>query len=99
MKARKRPERTCIVCRNKFDKRELRRIVQNKDGELFFDPTGKANGRGAYLCSDSKCTESFFNKNFLNRAFKRNVSQEEIDKVKEALNNNIEISADSEEKL
>ncbi|MGL4607818.1 MAG: YlxR family protein, partial [Eubacteriaceae bacterium] len=44
------PQRTCIICHSKFDKKDLLRIVLNKEGEIFYDPTGKANGRGTYLC-------------------------------------------------
>jgi len=43
------PMRTCIVTREKLPKKELVRIVRNKDGEVFVDETGKQNGRGVYL--------------------------------------------------
>lgn len=49
MKKRKTPERKCIVTGEMFPKKELIRVVRNKDGEVFVDPTGKKNGRGAYL--------------------------------------------------
>ena len=42
--------RMCIVCRDRSDKKELVRVVRNKNGEVFLDKTGKANGRGAYVC-------------------------------------------------
>ena len=46
---RKTPLRKCIVSNKQYDKRELTRIVKTKDGLVFVDTTGKANGRGAYL--------------------------------------------------
>lgn len=49
MKVRKVPLRTCVVSKEQYDKRELTRIVKNQEGDVFVDPTGKANGRGAYL--------------------------------------------------
>lgn len=52
MKQRKVPERTCIVTKEKVPKQELVRVVKNKDGLIFIDLTGKANGRGAYLKKD-----------------------------------------------
>lgn len=50
-------QRTCIGCNIKKDKRELLRIVLNKDGKFFVDKTGKAEGRGTYICYDERCLE------------------------------------------
>ena len=49
MKTRKIPLRKSVVSNEVIDKRDLLRIVKNKEGEVFIDPTGKANGRGAYV--------------------------------------------------
>lgn len=49
MKVKKIPLRTCVVTKEKLEKRELLRIVKNNNGEVFIDLTGKANGRGAYI--------------------------------------------------
>lgn len=54
---RRLPQRSCIVCRSKKDKRKLTRIVRRK-GSLLIDPGGKADGRGAYLCGQPACWES-----------------------------------------
>ncbi|HEY2705865.1 MAG TPA: YlxR family protein [Candidatus Dormibacteraeota bacterium] len=51
-----RPERTCIGCRTVRPKRELLRIVLPAEGPAALDPTGKRNGRGAYLCRDRGTT-------------------------------------------
>lgn len=47
--------RTCVCCRTQKDKREMIRIVRNKEGKVFVDNTHKANGRGAYVCKSKKC--------------------------------------------
>ncbi len=47
------PMRSCIVTGEKLEKKELIRVVKNKDNEIFIDETGKANGRGAYLKKDA----------------------------------------------
>ena len=52
MKQRKIPLRTCVVTKEKFEKKDLIRIVKNNSGEVFVDVTGKANGRGAYIKND-----------------------------------------------
>ena len=49
--------RRCVGCREMKEKRELLRIVRNNEGEIFVDPTGKKNGRGAYICKDKTCYE------------------------------------------
>ncbi|MEG2003348.1 MAG: YlxR family protein [Clostridia bacterium] len=49
------PSRKCIGCNQMKEKNLLLRIVKNKDGDIFFDSTGKANGRGAYLCKSREC--------------------------------------------
>lgn len=49
MKTRKIPMRKDVVSGNMYPKKELIRIVKTKEGDVFFDPTGKKNGRGAYL--------------------------------------------------
>ena len=46
------PMRSCVVTGEKLDKRELVRVVRDKDGNVFVDLSGKANGRGAYLKKD-----------------------------------------------
>lgn len=50
MKARHVPMRTCVVCKEKKPKRDLLRIVRTPDGEVFVDTSGRANGRGGYVC-------------------------------------------------
>ena len=52
MKPRKIPMRKCVVSGEMVEKKRLLRVVKNQDGEVFFDRTGKANGRGAYVKND-----------------------------------------------
>lgn len=59
---KKKPMRSCIVTLEKLEKKDLIRVVKNKEGEVFVDESGKANGRGAYLKRDKdvikKCREN-----------------------------------------
>lgn len=57
LKVKKIPLRKCIGCSEGKPKRELIRIVKNKEGHIFVDLTGKANGRGAYVCNNIECLE------------------------------------------
>lgn len=52
MKVKKIPMRTCVITKEKCEKRDLLRIVRTPDRSVIIDPTGKANGRGAYLKKD-----------------------------------------------
>ena len=49
------PQRQCMGCRERKAKRELIRVVRGTDGAVTLDFSGKANGRGAYLCPDIEC--------------------------------------------
>lgn len=67
------PMRTCIACREMKPKKEMLRVVKNADGEIFTDPTGKASGRGAYICSSETCLKKLGDKKLLHKAFSMNV--------------------------
>jgi predicted RNA-binding protein YlxR (DUF448 family) len=49
--------RTCAACRQVRPKRSLTRIVRTPDGAVAIDPTGKAAGRGTYVCDADACRE------------------------------------------
>jgi predicted RNA-binding protein YlxR (DUF448 family) len=71
------PQRTCIVCRQVRNKRELVRLVRTPEGELVIDETGKRNGRGAYLCRQSACWEAALRGNQLSKALKMEIGERE----------------------
>lgn len=58
MKSKKVPLRMCLGCREMKPKRDLIRIVLPKEGEAQIDSTGKANGRGAYICKNTQCLQA-----------------------------------------
>ena len=66
--ARRFPMRTCVACRTERQKREFIRIVRAPDGNVSLDLTGRANGRGAYLCSDGSCWAVALKKKSIERA-------------------------------
>ena len=85
-KIRKVPMRTCIGCREQKPKKDLIRVVKDKENKIFIDKTGKANGRGAYLCNDKNYLEKAIKSKALNRAFTTEISEE----VYENLINSVE---------
>ncbi len=73
------PRRTCVVCRGTTEKRDLIRVVRTPEGQIRVDPTGKANGRGAYLCQNPKCWKiGLGQQNILGRALKVTISDEDV---------------------
>ena len=64
------PQRTCVVCRSTAAKRTLHRIVRTPAGTVAYDPTGKAAGRGAYLCGQASCLDQAVRRRSIQRALK-----------------------------
>jgi len=54
VKQRKIPLRKCVISNEQYPKKELIRVVKDKEGLVSVDLTGKLNGRGAYLKRDKK---------------------------------------------
>ena len=48
------PMRKCVGCNEMKEKKELIRVLKTPEDEIILDTTGRANGRGAYICN--KCT-------------------------------------------
>ncbi len=59
-----------MACRGKKQKEQLIRVVKQKKGLIFIDKTGKADGRGAYVCNNLECLELLKKKRGLERSFK-----------------------------
>lgn len=81
MKQRKIPQRKCIVCGENKDKNDLIRIVKNKEEGIILDPTGKKNGRGAYICKDEKCVNEAKKKRKLEKVFKTEISDDLYEEI------------------
>lgn len=84
---RKTPMRTCVMCREQKDKRELLRIVRLESGKVAFDPTGKANGRGAYVCRNEECLNNVKNQKKVSYALSVEADKENLDAVFEEIKN------------
>ncbi len=76
MKQKKQPERMCIGCGQRRPKGELIRVVCQKEKGVWIDRTGKADGRGAYLCQDAECLKKAKKAGRLQKAFSMNLADE-----------------------
>ena len=77
--------RMCLACRQMQDKKDLLRIVKDKEGNISVDLTGKKNGRGAYICKNEECLKKLIKQKSLNKAFKTKVDDEVYNKIKEEI--------------
>lgn len=85
MKKKKIPLRKCVACGQNKEKKELIRIVNNKEEGVIVDLTGKKNGRGAYLCRNIECLNIAVNKNKLSRALKTEIPDSILEKLKKEI--------------
>ncbi len=74
--AKKIPMRMCVSCREMQPKKELVRVVRTPEGAVVLDTTGRANGRGAYLCKKSACLEKAIKSRALERALETKIEPE-----------------------
>lgn len=63
-------------CNSKKDKKDLIRVVKNKENQISIDRTGKQEGRGAYLCDDIQCLEKVIKSKRLEKIFDMKISEE-----------------------
>lgn len=77
------PQRTCIACRETEAKRGLVRVVRTPEGRVELDPTGKKNGRGAYVHEAASCWDEALKKDRLGRALKVTVAPADMDALKQ----------------
>ncbi len=77
--------RMCVACREMKDKRQLVRVVKDKEGNVFVDPTGKKNGRGAYVCKNEQCLKTMVKQRSFNKAFKMNIDENVYKAIEEAV--------------
>jgi len=69
------------------DKKQLVRVIRDKDGAFSIDLTGKKSGRGAYICPTAECLEKAVKSKGLERSFKQAVPKEIYENLKRELEN------------
>ena len=85
MKTKKIPMRRCVGCMESKPKKELIRVVGDKDGNVTLDVTGKAQGRGVYLCPNSECFKIARKRQAISRNLSMTISPEKLDEIFEEL--------------
>lgn len=76
------PLRKCVATQEQLPKKEMIRIVRNKEGQVFIDPTGKMNGRGAYLKLSMEAIEIAKKKGSLKRSLEVDIPDSIYEELK-----------------
>jgi len=79
------PQRTCMGCNTKKDKKDLIRIVKNNKNEITIDKTGKQEGRGAYICNSVQCLEKVIKSKRLERSLDVKISEDIYSNLKKII--------------
>lgn len=75
------PQRTCAGCRATGGKREFVRLVRTPEGAVEVDPTGRRNGRGAYLCAQLSCWQEALKRDRLANALRTTIAAARRDEL------------------
>ena len=75
------PQRQCMGCRERKEKREMIRVVRTTEGEVRLDFSGKLNGRGAYVCPDPECLQKARKSKALERSLEVPIPEEVYDRL------------------
>ena len=87
MKAKKTPQRMCTGCNEMKPKKELIRVVKNKEGEVSLDLTGKKAGRGAYICKCKECFEKAYKTKRLEKNLETKIGEDLYNSLKAEITN------------
>ena len=83
------PQRQCMGCRERKDKRELLRVVRGTDGTGSRDFSGKLNGRGAYICPRTECLQKARKTKALERSLETEVPEQVYERLSKELEENL----------
>ncbi len=75
------PQRQCMGCRERKNKKDMLRVVRGTDGNVTLDFSGKLNGRGAYVCPDPECLKKARKSRALERCLEVDIPQEVYDRM------------------
>ncbi len=79
------PQRQCMGCRERKEKRQLIRVVRTPEGEVKLDFSGKLSGRGAYICPDPECLKKAQRSKALDRSLEAVIPQEVYDRLEKEM--------------
>jgi uncharacterized protein len=78
-----------VACRTRRPKREFLRVVRSPSGEVRVDATGRAEGRGGYVCRRPECLEAASRKGVLSRALRTTLASGDLATLREEMEKEI----------
>ena len=79
------PQRQCMGCRERKEKRRMIRVVRTPEGNVNLDFSGKMNGRGAYICPDPECLKKALRSKALDRSLEVTIPEEVIARLQKEM--------------
>ena len=79
------PQRQCMGCRERKEKKARIRVVRCTDGEVRLDFSGKLNGRGAYVCPVMECLVKARKAKSLERCLETPIPEEVYDRLEKEM--------------
>ena len=83
------PQRQCMGCRERKNKRDMIRVVRGTDGTVSLDFGGKMNGRGAYVCPDPECLKKARKSRSLERCLEAPIPEEVYDRLEKEMEGSV----------
>lgn len=81
------PLRRCVVTKEQLPKKELLRIVKNKENDVFPDITGKSSGHGAYIKKDLEVLKLAKEKKILEKVLEVKIEEDTYKEIEEIIKN------------
>ncbi len=75
------PQRQCMGCRERKEKRQMIRVVRTTEGDVRLDFSGKLNGRGAYICPNPECLQKARKSKALDRSLEVPIPEEVYERL------------------
>ncbi len=79
------PMRKCVGCGEMKEKKELIRVLKTPEDEIILDTTGRANGRGAYICNNAECLKKAVKNRGLERSLKSQIPTDVLERMEKEL--------------
>ena len=79
------PTRKCVGCGEMRDKKDMIRVIKTPEGEICLDVTGRANGRGAYICNSAECLKKAVKNRGLEKSLKAQIPEDILEQMNKEL--------------
>lgn len=79
------PTRKCVGCGEMRDKKKMIRVIKTPEGEICLDVTGRANGRGAYICNSAECLKKAVKNRGLEKSLKAQIPGDILEQMNKEL--------------